>query len=57
MVPGNSTVKVDSEFTIDQSISYIITAVPKYNSYNTTYEFEYWTDATEKYPFYFTFYH
>ena len=59
VIPGNATVKVNKEFTIDQSISYIITAVPKYNSYNTTYEFEYWTDATtaDKYDWWFILYH
>lgn len=46
LVKYNKTVKVGDQFEIDQSINFVVTAIPTYNSYNTTYSFEYWTDAT-----------
>ena len=43
---------VGTEYSIDQSVNFVILAVAKENNYNTTYEFEYWTDATEEYEFF-----
>lgn len=47
----NRTVQLNKKYEIDQSLNYIITAIPKYNNYNTTFSFEYNTDGTE-YPFF-----
>lgn len=52
---GDAKVQLNKEYKIDQSINFIITAVPEYNNYHTTYEFEYWTDGVE-YPLWERFY-
>ena len=56
LVPYNRTVKLGEEFKIDQSSNLIVTMIPKEDSYNTTYSFEYWTDATNTYPWYELYY-
>ena len=47
LVDNNSSVKAGDEFIIDQSLNYVITTVPRYNSYNTSFTFEYYTDGVE----------
>lgn len=56
MVEYNRTVELNKKYEIDQSINYIVTAVPKYNNYNTSFSFEYSTDGVE-YPWYELFYY
>ena len=46
LIPNNRTVNVGDKFTIDQSINFIVTAIPADNSDDTAYAFEYSTDAT-----------
>lgn len=50
-VASNNRVKVDTEYQIDQSVNFIITAIPKYNNYNTSFTFEYHTDG-DAFPWY-----
>jgi len=56
LVDNNSSVQAGQEFMIDQSLNYIITTVPQYNSYNTSFTFEYYTDGAE-YPWYELYYY
>ena len=55
LVNNNNWVEVDRLFEIDQSVQYIIVAVPKYNNYNTSFTFEYYTDGVA-FPWYELFY-
>ena len=55
LVNNNSTVEVNRQFDIDQSVSYIIVAVPKQNHFNTSFTFEYNTDGVS-FPWYELFY-
>lgn len=52
----NRTVVLNKKYEIDQSYNYIITAIPEYNSYNTSFSFEYSTDGTP-YPWYELYYY
>jgi len=53
---ANKTVELNKRYEIDQSLNYIVTAVPAFNSYNTTYSFEYSTDGVE-YEWYELYYY
>ena len=54
VIPGNKTVDVGKAYSVDQSIKFIITAVPSPENKDsgTTYQFEYWTDATVEYTWF-----
>ena len=52
MIPNNGTAGLLRPYKIDQSNKLLVVAVPEKESFNTTYEFEYWTDAKEKVPIY-----
>ena len=54
---GNSTVPVGSSFSINQSSKYIITVVPRRNSFNTTFAFKFDTVKTVDYPWYEFYYY
>lgn len=41
----NDTVKVDTQYQVPMGETFIITAIPTENSYNTTFEFEYYSDG------------
>lgn len=47
MVEYNRTILLNQKYEIDQSLNYIVTAIPEYNSYNTSFTFEYSTDGVE----------
>ena len=51
VVPNNQTVEVGELYAIDQTLNYLVYAVPKYNNYNTSFTFEYYTDGVA-YPWY-----
>lgn len=46
-VYNNRSVILNSQYDIDQSEAFIITAIPDLGSYNTTFAFEYWTQGVE----------
>lgn len=52
----NRTVVLNKKYEIDQSLNFIITAIPDFNSYNTSFSFEYSTDGTP-YPWYELYYY
>lgn len=54
IIPKNGTANLVRPYKISQDQKLLITVIPDAESYNTTYEFEYWTDATEKIPIYET---
>jgi hypothetical protein len=56
LVEKNRTIELNQKYEIDQSLNYIVTAIPEYNSYNTSFSFEYSTDGTE-YPWYELYYY
>ena len=39
IVQYNRTVTLNKEYSIDQSLNFVVTVIPKLNSYNTTYSF------------------
>ena len=41
----NETAKIDTQYQLPMGESFIITAIPNENSYNTTFEFEYYSDG------------
>lgn len=51
MQDQNRTIELEKEYKIDQSLNFIVTAIPEWNSYNTSFSFEYYTDG-EIYPWY-----
>lgn len=55
MEEKNRTIVIGKVYEIDQSLNYIITAIPKKNSFNTSVSFEYFTDG-EEYPFFELYY-
>lgn len=55
LVDYNRTVELDKQYEIDQSLNYIISAIPNKNSFNTSFTFEYYTDGVE-YPFFELYY-
>jgi len=57
LINNNGTVSVGDQFTIDQSLNYIVTVIPDKNSYNTSYAFEYSTDGSETYEWYELYYY
>lgn len=52
IIPNNGTANLVRPYKIDQNSKLLIVAIPDAESFNTTYEFEYWTDATQKIPIY-----
>ena len=56
IISNNQTVTVGSQYSVDQSTNFIVTAVPKYNNYNTSFTFEYFAEGIE-YPWYELFYY
>ena len=48
---NNHSIEVGSVFQLDQSLNYIITTIPDFESYNTTFAFEFYTNGTE-YPWF-----
>lgn len=41
--------RINQNYLVEQSTSIILIAVPSLNSYNTSFEFSYYTDAKDKY--------
>jgi hypothetical protein len=52
----NRTVELNKKYEVDQSINYIVTAIPELNNYNTSFSFEYSTDGVE-YEWYELYYY
>ena len=52
IISKNGTANTLRPYRISQNQKLFIVAIPEKESFNTTYEFEYWTDAMEKVPVY-----
>jgi len=55
MERDNRQIEVNKQYEIDQSLNYIVVAIPKKNNYNTSFTFEYNTDGVA-FPWYELFY-